>query len=125
MRIPFTLLLAALLLAQPALAQSGSEDAPDCSQAMSTVDIVTCSGIERAKWDKRLNSAYSRLMSKLDRAQAAQLRDLQRKWIAFRDAQCGFNLETGTMVLIERAGCFEEQTKQQSEFLDQTLNSME
>jgi uncharacterized protein YecT (DUF1311 family) len=39
------------------------------------------------QWDVELNATYKRLMAKLDAAGQASLRDTQRSWIQFRDAE--------------------------------------
>jgi uncharacterized protein YecT (DUF1311 family) len=40
--------------------------------------------------DLRLNSFYTALMASIPEKHRPKLRDAQRKWIAFRDASCGF-----------------------------------
>ena len=69
----------------------------------STVGMGFCLGAERDWWDDRLNTAYGEVMTRaeagdaeldsLDAAgprQAGALRDMQRAWIAFRDAACEY-----------------------------------
>ncbi len=57
-----------------------------------TFAMQDCIGAELALQDKRLNTAYSALMTSksLIEKRKAQLRDVQRKWIVFRDANCAF-----------------------------------
>lgn len=85
---------------------------------VTTIEIVECAEDNTQKWDKRLNKAYQSLMRILSPLDAKALKDLQRKWMAYRDAMCGFQLETGTMRLIIRAGCFENMTKSQALHLE-------
>lgn len=68
-----------------------------------TVGMGYCLDRERAFWDARLNDVYGRLMA-IERAQEAEmaelgasvpsaataLRDMQRTWIAYRDAACAY-----------------------------------
>ena len=56
----------------------------------STAGMVACVARERAVWDDILNETYNRLRAKLDDKQQQKLRDMQRAWIAARDATCGF-----------------------------------
>lgn len=69
----------------------------------STVGMSTCMGEELDLWDAKLNEAYRTLsekaratdkdMGELGSAAEKQeplLQDMQRKWIAFRDAACSF-----------------------------------
>lgn len=68
-----------------------------------TVGMGYCIAAERDWWDDRLNTAYGDVMARaeasdadtdsLDAAgprQVPALRDMQRSWIAFRDAACAF-----------------------------------
>lgn len=76
----------------------------------STAGMTDCLEVERLQWDARMNHAYDQAMARAksaDRAgregdgkdgtgkdgagatpRADSLRDMQRKWIAFRDAAC-------------------------------------
>lgn len=66
----------------------------------STIAMSGCTDRERAHWDGWLNIVYQQLYAKLAvqdaqapshaPKQAEALRDMQRAWIAFRDAKCGF-----------------------------------
>lgn len=42
------------------------------------------------KADAALNATYSQLMDELSGAAGQRLRTAQRAWLAFRDAECGF-----------------------------------
>jgi len=68
-----------------------------------TVGMGYCLDQERDFWDKRLNTTYGAVMDQARAAdaeaaeaglsapeQAAALREMQRRWIAFRDAACTF-----------------------------------
>jgi uncharacterized protein YecT (DUF1311 family) len=65
-----------------------------------TLGMVGCLDRERAYWDGWLNAVYQQLavrFSALDAQapthapkQAGALRDMQRAWIGFRDAKCGY-----------------------------------
>ena len=66
----------------------------------STLGMVECIGVETAAWDGLLNATYRAVMESARDADAtgdvlseehtrvATLRDAQRAWIAFRDADC-------------------------------------
>lgn len=92
---------------------------------VSTLEIVECAEQNTKHWDMRLNKAYMPLMRSLDALDAKNLKDMQRKWMAFRDAKCEFQLETGTMRQIMIAGCFEEMTERQALYLEAILGSLE
>lgn len=55
-----------------------------------TPDILDCIEAETQVWDKALNDAYKRTMSKLPEARRSGLQAAQRAWIKFRDANCAF-----------------------------------
>lgn len=92
---------------------------------VSTVEIVECAEQNTKQWDVRLNKAYQSLMRRLDVLDAKNLKDMQRKWMAFRDAKCQFQLEAGTMRQIILARCFEEMTEGQALHLEAILKSLE
>ena len=60
-----------------------------------TPAIQDCIADEHDRQDKRLNTAYRQLLSALPEKRKTQLRDVQRKWLAFRDANCGFYGDPG------------------------------
>ena len=94
----------------------------------STAGMGGCLDAEWQWWDARLNTAYKDLMA-LHRAEdaAAQgsfapplapaLRDMQRAWIAWRDARCGYDAAQwggGTGAGPASAACLMETTAQQA-----------
>jgi uncharacterized protein YecT (DUF1311 family) len=62
----------------------------DTPEGSSNVGTADCFRIEWKIWDDLLNENYQSLLADLDDEQAAKLRDMQRAWIAYRDATCGF-----------------------------------
>ena len=88
----------------------------------STVDMVECIGALRDKWDKRLNAAYGKVMKGLSGEQKTALRDAQRKWIAYRDADCSFYAGgEGTISRIEAATCLFALTRDRAQELEMML----
>jgi uncharacterized protein YecT (DUF1311 family) len=77
-----------------------------------TVAIRQCSADELRYQDQRLNRYYQRLMARLSPAQKKELRNAQRLWIRYRDANCGFyvGLTGGTMDLVMADDCRVEMT---------------
>ena len=93
----------------------------------STAGMVACVARERAVWDDILNETYNRLRAKLDDKQQQKLRDMQRAWIAARDATCGFywDFYQGTMASPMSAGCLNKETAERALFLLGFLNEAE
>jgi uncharacterized protein YecT (DUF1311 family) len=84
--------LAACLLA----VNSFTARALDCSKASTTAEMVTCATQDLEAADRALNSAYTSAMTLMrKRAKefpkaADRLRDAQRAWLAFRNANCSW-----------------------------------
>ena len=70
----------------------------------STVGMTQCLGEELKIWDAKLNETYGDLLATTEKAdgdasdadaesdsRAPLLKDMQRKWIAYRDAACAFD----------------------------------
>ena len=84
-----------------------------------TMNMLICIGSETEQHDVRLNQSYKAAMQALDKDQQNQLRDSQRLWIKFRDADCALlgSLTGGTIDKINRASCFLDMTKQRADEL--------
>jgi uncharacterized protein YecT (DUF1311 family) len=70
----------------------------DCGKAVATPELNHCAELDFEKADKALNQAYRAALARIDGATELDakvragwrktLQDAQRKWIAFRDADC-------------------------------------
>jgi uncharacterized protein YecT (DUF1311 family) len=101
-------MIAAALLAAPALAQD-----LDCNHAMAQPDMNSCADKDFQAADKKLNKLYTNLMSKYEPKYQALLKDAERKWIAYRDAECAFETaqsEGGSINPMEYSLCLREKT---------------
>ncbi len=116
-----SLLVAAVLaLAPPSL------DTPAFTRCMDraagvTTEMRTCMSFEHARWDKRLNGAYQRLMASRPPAAAARLRAEERAWLVTRDEVCphaGDNEAGGTMQALEVDACGLEHTQKRAAELE-------
>lgn len=61
-------------------------DAPDNT----TVGMLECYWKAHDLMDKRLNVIYRRLLAKLAKPEQALLKDAQKKWLVYRDAELKF-----------------------------------
>jgi len=90
-----------------------------------TQGIAKCIAAETAAWDQVLNRTYTQVMAEsrardatgdivsAELSREVTLRDAQRAWIAFRDAECtmwGARWGRDTMRPIAQANCLMEQT---------------
>ncbi len=84
-----------------------------------TMNMLDCMGSETEQHDARLNQNYKAAMQALDKGQQNQLRDAQRLWIKFRDADCALlgSLTGGSIDRINNASCFLDMTKQRADDL--------
>ena len=77
-----------------------SNECQQTAEGSTTPGIVACVQKETALWDRILNDRYKALMASTRERQedapgwgqdadaVGKLRDAQRKWVAFRDAEC-------------------------------------
>ena len=84
-----------------------------------TMNMLDCMGSETEQHDARLNQNYKAAMQALNKGQQNQLRDAQRLWIKFRDADCALlgSLTGGSIDRINSASCFLDMTKQRADDL--------
>lgn len=52
-----------------------------------TSGMVDCSHKAFLAYDKQLNAVYKKVLASVDPESATQIRDAQRKWVAWREAQ--------------------------------------
>lgn len=103
------------------------ETAPDClgagakpctetPEGMTTIGTAQCIGAETAVWDDLLNTEYKALRAQMlatGEGLNDKLLEAQRAWIAFRDAECGFDYARwgdGSIRQIVGANCLMEMT---------------
>lgn len=81
-------------------------------EGQSNLGMADCFRLEAAIWDGLLNDNFRQLRATLDDRQAAKARDMQRIWIAARDATCGFYdvKIQGTMAIPLAAACIARET---------------
>ncbi|WP_424983558.1 lysozyme inhibitor LprI family protein [Maritalea sp. S77] len=92
---------------------------------MTTVGMASCIMRENSWWDSILNINYQNLKQILEPKQFEDLRDAQRKWIAYRDASCAFHYNywgNGTMRSTAFAGCMLDTTARRASELSNILD---
>lgn len=52
--------------------------------------MIECNGVEYTRQDRRLNDAYRKLLARLSKRKAEELRKVQRAWIAYVESECSF-----------------------------------
>jgi len=125
-RHPFTAcaVAAALVLCGAA---AGALAAPDCKNAMNTLEINECASIEQKAVEARLNQVYQRVLKTLDgegrdsAATRAKLVAAQRAWVRFREADCDAVYERhagGTIRTVMYIGCMQSHAEQRIKALE-------
>jgi uncharacterized protein YecT (DUF1311 family) len=123
-------LLASMTNGQPAAAQA--EPNIDCTKAMSTPELNWCSERELESADKKLNEAYKRSLAHIAAATTetkgqrekwiSSFREAQRRWIAFRDHDCGevisYEWSGGTGMTGAMLGCKISKTEARTKELE-------
>ncbi len=113
-----------LVIAQ-AQAGEASQAYNQCmDKASSTVAMSSCIQAETQLQDQRLNKVYKQLITKLESGPQKSLRDVQRQWIAYRDANCKFHVQAsgGTMAQLEGGMCVLDMTRERAAELERVLS---
>ena len=117
-----TLAAGALLLAVCGAATAADNPAlKKCMDgANTTADMVTCNAKQAKVQDTRLNKAYKIALAAQEGARKQQLQDVQRLWIKYRDANCGFigSATGGTIDQVNGTGCVLDMTQARAQELE-------
>ncbi len=92
-----------------------------CEQAaLSEYDVLACIESETNRQDQRLNRNYHAAMQRIEAFRQADLRKIQRLWIKYRDAKCGFfyHRHSGSGGLVDASQCRMEETIQRADELE-------
>jgi uncharacterized protein YecT (DUF1311 family) len=95
---------------------------PLATYAQSNAEMKEQAGIILDKSDKAMNQAYQQLLSVLNDEGKKRLRETQRAWIAYRDAQAGFDshhMAGGTGEGLERLGSLNQLTEERTKRLQE------
>lgn len=85
-----------------------------------TAEMLDCNAAELKRHDARLNAQYKAALAAHGETQQALLREAQRQWIKYRDANCGFyaQLTGGTMDRLNSSSCVLEATARRADELE-------
>lgn len=105
------------------LLSSGFTNANEaCDNASTQLALTECSAQAYQAADDELNKAYQRLVDRLEHHSASleKLREAQRQWVGFRDAECAFEssaVEGGSAQPMIRNFCLENLTQTRTQTL--------
>jgi uncharacterized protein YecT (DUF1311 family) len=80
----------------------------DCANEKTYMEMTMCAGAKFQQADKKLNATYKALLPKLDENGRNTLKEAQRAWVKFRDAECKYRAspsEGGAIWPMEEASC--------------------
>ncbi len=92
-----------------------------CQQtALSSQDQLHCLDLATREEDWRLNLAYRAARASIQPSRRKVLRDVQRLWIKYRDAKCGFyyHPQSGRGGLLDLQQCLLDETRQRRRELE-------
>ncbi|MGP8270223.1 MAG: lysozyme inhibitor LprI family protein [Terracidiphilus sp.] len=96
-----------------------AKDGP-CQEAGSGAETTACFYQAYKASDAELNQIYSRILTVVDGDNLANLREVQRLWIQFRDANCSAEYELyrgGSAAPMVKFACLEAVTRDRTEEL--------
>ncbi|WP_236237347.1 lysozyme inhibitor LprI family protein [Pseudomonas faucium] len=117
--------LALAMCTSLAMADDNSPAYVQCmDKASSTVAMSGCIQAETQLQDGRLNRVYKQLMGRLDSTQQKSLREVQRQWVGYRDANCRFHVQAsgGTLAQLEGGMCVLDMTRERAAELERVLS---
>jgi uncharacterized protein YecT (DUF1311 family) len=102
-----------------------NDDSPTYKKCMDvsggvTVNMLDCISAEITLQDVRLNQGYKAAMAALEADRKGDLQSVQRMWIKYRDANCGFvgTLTGGTIDSLNAGSCVLQMTKTRAQELE-------
>lgn len=119
MRTGLLVLLCALVTPGRANAEAEfSRDYHRCIDESGGADfrMTACSEAESQRQDAAMTATYRAVMRTLSEPRRLALRDAQRLWIRFRDANCGFygDPDGGTAARVAASGCIMSMTAERA-----------
>ena len=98
----------------------------ECMQKdSSTAGMVGCINAEFAVQDKILNENYKKAMSVLNDENKKILKDIQRKWVTYKEAKCAFYPQQGSIHRLDAADCYLQMTKERATELADIVGEFE
>ena len=98
----------------------------ECMQKDSSIaGMVGCINAEFAVQDKILNENYKKAMSVLNDENKKILKDIQRKWVTYKEAKCAFYPQQGSIHRLDAADCYLQMTKERATELADIVGEFE
>lgn len=101
-----------------------ADNTTDCSDADNQIEMNDCAAKAYQIADQQLNMAYKQAQKHFDKGGQEKLKEAQKQWISYRDAQCAveaYDSEGGSIQPVIINNCLERLTVQQAENVRQTM----
>lgn len=114
-----------------AFAAPTAQAGPACyDKAFTQAQLTACAAADLKEADDRLNQLYRQMRDRMkgDENARSQLLDAQRKWLAFRDAECSFQTTRsagGSIHAMTVNACLATLTQARSEALQTHLDCVQ
>lgn len=108
-----------------AIGTSAAEEPLDCKKPVAQLDINLCELRAFESADAVLNAVYRRVVKAVGSDRVEALRNAQRAWVAFRQAECalaGSEAQGGSMQPMLVSICARKLTEERTRFLRTFLN---
>jgi uncharacterized protein YecT (DUF1311 family) len=86
-----------------------------------TSQMLDCIGAETERQDAQLNQNYKSLMFKLSKKRKGELQEAQRAWIKFRELNCNFYGDEGSIAQVAINDCFLDATTDRAKELKRLM----
>ena len=114
----------AMIIGFSLVLMGGTAAYADCADPQNQQEINQCVGADYREADEKLNRTYKELVGSIEDNWATALRDAQRAWVTFRDAECEFQSmgwEGGSGRSAVQAGCLTRVTNERTKVLKELL----
>ena len=93
-----------------------------CGEKTLTLAVVECVQAKTNVADQRLNAAYKALQARIEANQRQSLLAAQRLWVQYRDANCFYGVQDGSIRQVQAAECIRSMTEDRARELEKAMN---
>ena len=111
----------AALSVLPAKAEMFGPGFQPCGEKTSTLEVVECVQAKTNASDQRLNAAYKALQVRIEANQRQPLLAVQRLWVQYRDANCFYGVQDGSIRQVQAAECIRSMTEDRARELEKAM----
>jgi len=118
-------MLLLILLLSPAAGAEEDRRLDDCLEASGGATHLVSSCLKEAleRKERRLHRTLNQALERLPKSRRAELERIQRLWLEYRDAYCGFlyHPRSGSGGLLDMQECLLEETRRRNRTIEETI----